>query len=98
MQNTGIKLRHELSDLKQLRIFVQLRTHIEPQFLEAMQSVSTFFKEENDIFYRRGEEKGIEKGSYKKSLEVARNFKAMGVPVIDIAKGTGLSIEEIEKL
>lgn len=41
----------------QLRIFVQLRTNVEHQLKEAMQSVSTFFKEENDIFYRKGAEK-----------------------------------------
>ena len=42
---------------KQLRIFVQLRTNIEHHLEEAMQSVSTFFKEENDIFYRKGANK-----------------------------------------
>ncbi|MHA4896203.1 RpnC/YadD family protein [Pedobacter sp. PWIIR3] len=42
---------------KQLRIFVQLRTNVEHQFEKAMQSVTTFFKEENDIFYRKGEAK-----------------------------------------
>lgn len=42
---------------KQLRIFVQLRTNVEHQLEKAMQSVSTFFKEENDIFYRKGAEK-----------------------------------------
>ncbi len=29
---------------------------------------------------------------------IAREFKKLGVPIADIAKGTGLSIEEIEKL
>jgi len=31
-------------------------------------------------------------------LAIALEFKKMGVPVADIAKGTGLSIEQIEKL
>ncbi|MEO6633176.1 MAG: hypothetical protein ABIN13_15680 [Mucilaginibacter sp.] len=46
----------------------------------------------------RGIEKGIEKGEHKKALEVARKFKKIGVSLADIAKGTGLSISEIEKL
>ena len=46
----------------------------------------------------QGIEKGIEQGEYKKAVEVAKTFKAMEIPVEDIAKGTGLSIEEIEKL
>jgi len=31
-------------------------------------------------------------------MKVAREFKKMGISAEDIAKGTGLSIEEIEKL
>ena len=50
---------------KQLRIFVQLRSSVEQKFERAMQSVSTFFKEENDFLYRRGEAKGLEKGLAK---------------------------------
>ena len=41
---------------------------------------------------------GYEKGEYEKALDIARTFKRMGLPLEDIAKGTGLSIEEIEKL
>ncbi|WP_316735464.1 hypothetical protein [Pedobacter aquatilis] len=55
---------------KQLRIFVQLRKHLEPQFEKAMQSVSTFFKEKDDIFYRKGEASGVEKGK-KEGIEIA---------------------------
>lgn len=40
------------------------------------------------------EEKGIEKGIEK----VARNMKAMGMPIRDIMKASGLTVEEIEKL
>lgn len=42
---------------KQLRIFVQLRSNVEQQFEKAMETVSKFFKEENDFLYRKGEEK-----------------------------------------
>jgi len=37
-------------------------------------------------------------GEHKKAMETALRFKEMGLPVEQIAKGTGLSIEEIEKL
>ncbi len=47
---------------KQLRIFVQLRNHLEQNFEIVMQSVSTFFKEENDFLYRKGEAIGEVKG------------------------------------
>lgn len=56
--------------LKQLRVFMQLRTSIQQQFNKAMQSVSTFFKEENDFLYQRGEVKGQE----KKSQSVIKNM------------------------
>ncbi|SJN45629.1 hypothetical protein FM120_16800 [Sphingobacterium faecium PCAi_F2.5] len=37
-------------------------------------------------------------GERKKAIETALEFKKMGLPIADIAKGTGLSIDEIEKL
>lgn len=49
----------------QLRIFVQLRSSIEQQFQKAMETVTKFFKEENDFLYRKGETKGEEKGIEK---------------------------------
>ncbi len=45
-----------------------------------------------------GEAKGLAEGERKKALETAKAFKEMGLPIADIAKGTGLSVEEIEKL
>jgi len=41
---------------------------------------------------------GFAEGEYKKAMETALRFKEMGLPVEQIAKGTELSIEEIEKL
>jgi hypothetical protein len=38
------------------------------------------------------------KGNIKKALDIGILFKKMGLSAEDIAKGTGLSIEEIEKL
>ena len=37
-------------------------------------------------------------GEHKKAIETALRLKEMGLPLDQIAKGTGLSIEEIEKL
>ncbi|AIM39108.1 hypothetical protein KO02_22300 [Sphingobacterium sp. ML3W] len=39
-----------------------------------------------------------QKAEHEKAIAVALEFKRMGLPLADIAKGTGLSIEEIEKL
>lgn len=46
----------------------------------------------------KGIEKGIEQGKREEAIAIALEFKKMGLPVADIAKGTGLSVEEIEKL
>jgi len=51
--------------LAQLRILVQLRNFTKP-LEEIMLKVASFFKEENDPFFRRGEE--------KKNYEVVRNL------------------------
>lgn len=59
---------------KQLRIFVQLRSSVEQQFEKAMETVTKFFKEENDFLYRKGEAKGEEKGEEKKSHAVVENL------------------------
>ena len=39
-----------------------------------------------------------EEGKEEGKAEMARNLKAMGVPIETIAKASGLSIEEIEQL
>ena len=55
-----------------------------------------------DRFKREGIAEGIQageaKGRHEEAVEIARNFKSMGVVIADIAKGTGLTIEEIEAL
>ncbi len=38
------------------------------------------------------------KGKLEKSFEIAKNFKADGIPYDIISKNTGLTIEQIEKL
>ena len=54
--------------LKQLRIIIQLRS-LAIKFDKAMESVASFFKEENDPFYIRGERIGLERGMTKKEFE-----------------------------
>ena len=68
----------------QLRILVQLR-NLETQFEEAMDSILTFFKEERDILFCRGQikgiEEGIEKGRHEEALNIARNLKKEGLKI-----------------
>ena len=45
-----------------------------------------------------GLERGLERGAYQKALETARNLLAMGLEPEQVAQGTGLSLEVIQKL
>ena len=47
---------------------------------------------------KESEEKGIEKGMEKRNWELAKNMKKEDIDTLTIAKITGLSLEEIEKL
>jgi predicted transposase/invertase (TIGR01784 family) len=47
---------------------------------------------------RKGLAKGLAKGKAENTLEIARNLKKMGLSVSQIADGTGLSPEAVEKL
>ena len=40
----------------------------------------------------------MSQGEHKKAIETAKKFLAMGLSVEQVASGTGLSPEEIEKL
>jgi predicted transposase/invertase (TIGR01784 family) len=59
---------------------------------------------DTDIAVQRSEAReegikyGISFGEHKKAVETAKNFLAMGLSVEQVADGTGLSVEEIEKL
>lgn len=48
--------------------------------------------------YNRGVKDGMAQGEYTKAMSVARNLKLMNLSVADIAKATGLTEEEIEKV
>ena len=45
-----------------------------------------------------GLEKGLVEGEKKAKIESAKRFLSMGLSVEQVAAGTGLSLEEIEKL
>ena len=47
---------------------------------------------------KEGELEGELKGELKKALNIAREMKKDGIPTAQIAKFTGLSVEEIEGL
>ena len=48
--------------------------------------------------YTSGINDGISKGENKKSIEIAKYLLSMNMPLEDISKATGLSIEEIKKI
>ena len=41
---------------------------------------------------------GVAEGSRTRNIEIARNFKNMGLPIEQIVQGTGLSLEEVQAL
>ena len=46
----------------------------------------------------KGLQKGIKIGEDSALNRIALRFLSMGLPVVDVAKGTGLSIETVEKI
>ena len=46
----------------------------------------------------KGIKKGIKEGKEEKSLEIAKNMKALGIDIDTIIKATGLSKEEVAKI
>ncbi len=51
-----------------------------------------------DTAYDEGKLEGIEEGIEIRNIEIAKNLLQLGLFLSDIAKATGLSEEEIEKL
>lgn len=82
---------------KQLRILAQIR-NLDIKFMEAMESITKYFKEERDPLYRRGEAKGKAEGKAAEAKAIAIEMKKDGMPISQIAKFTKLSEAEIEKL
>ena len=47
---------------------------------------------------KKGKEEGIAEGEKNAKVEAAKNFLAMGLSIDQVAKGTGLSVSDIQKL
>ncbi|MBL1411556.1 RpnC/YadD family protein [Sphingobacterium faecale] len=60
--------------------------------------IETIKRQEREKGIEKGIQTGIEKGKREEAIAIALEFKKMGLPIADIAKGTGLSVEEIAKL
>jgi len=75
----------------QLRVLMQLR-NFKNQFDKAMESISTFFKEENDPLFYRGEVKGLEKGLEKGRQEVREEV------ISNLLEKLGLSDEQVASI
>ena len=48
--------------------------------------------------WKAGIAQGLAEGSRQKALETARNLRTMGLSIEDIAKATGLTVQEVEQL
>lgn len=82
----------------QLRVLVQLRK-LENQFIEAMETITKFFKEERDPLFRRGEAKGEAIGEEKKSYEFVSNLiLANRFGTEEIAKFANVAENFVEKV
>ena len=69
----------------------------DPVMQEKVKARQRFLDEQQLLLggaYYEGEAKGRE----KRNIEVAQNFKRLGVPIATIAEATGLSLPEIEQL
>lgn len=55
---------------------------------------------QHDMYYSReeGRAEGRAEGQTEAKMEMAKNFKVLGVPIDIIAKATGLSAEEVAEL
>jgi predicted transposase/invertase (TIGR01784 family) len=76
-----------------------------PQLQEAYQKDLMAYRDNKNVLdtaHDEGFDEGIAvgeaRGGAKRETEIARNLKTMKISVSDIAKATGLSIDEIEKL
>mgnify|MGYP000885234979 CR=1 FL=1 len=77
-----------------------LRDYLERKSREVMNMLIAEYDYDTDIAVQREEEREIafSDGSRHAKLETAKNFKRLGFDIAKIAEGTGLSVEEIERL
>ncbi len=89
----------EIRYFEQLRIFVQLRGNIGQQFLKVMESVTKYFKEENDVLFKRGEIKGKLQGEVEKSRNIVENLiLELGLSDETIARIADVSLDFVKSI
>lgn len=79
--------------VQQLHVLVKLR-NLGQNLQEVMMTIAKFFKEEEDLLYRLGQEKG----EHKKAVATAIEMLLDDAPLALITKYTKLSTEEIQAL
>ena len=79
-----------------------MRSPEEERFFDSRMKMRSDILGEMELNYNeglaKGLEKGIEEGIYSKAIETAKKLIDMNLSIENIAKATGLSKEEIEKL
>ena len=81
-----------------------LKEYLQRKSREVINMLLAEYDYDTDIAVQREESlmigirQGFAEGSYQKALETAAAFKRLGLDIVKIAEGTGLSREEIEKL
>ena len=81
-----------------------LKEYLQRKSREVINMLLAEYDYDTDIAVQREEslmigiQQGFAEGSYQKALETAAAFKRLGLDIVKIAEGTGLSREEIEKL
>lgn len=60
--------------------------------------IETIKRQKREKGLKTGIEKGKMEAKREQAIAIALEFKKMGLPTADIAKGTGLSVDQIEKL
>ncbi len=87
--------------LEQLRILANLRK-LKPFIEQIMESITKYFKPEEDFLYKKGEQLGLQKGEQSKQQEIkamVQRFLQEGfLTTQQIAFGIGVSEEFVEEI
>ncbi len=94
--------------IKQLTVLSRLR-NLEEETIKYSKNMALNIDIRGSYVYRKGVEEGVQKGiqkgiqkgmqkEKKAMLQTARKLKKLGVDIAIIAKSTGLTVEEVEKL
>ena len=81
-----------------LRDYLERRGGETLSILMAEYDYATDLAVQKEEAYEDGLFAGLEQGAYQNKLETARSFLSMGLEPEQVAQGTGLSLEVIQKL